>query len=56
MDEKTAWENFCRTGKVKDYIKYTEVINALEFSIAMQNLENMGQNSTDDNKNTGAYN
>ncbi len=27
MDEKNAWKNFCRTGKVEDYIKYSQMKN-----------------------------
>ncbi len=25
MDEKQAWRNFAQTGKIEDYIKYTQV-------------------------------
>ncbi|WP_143826219.1 hypothetical protein [Scatolibacter rhodanostii] len=27
MDEKNAWENFCKTGKAEDYIKYSQMKN-----------------------------
>lgn len=28
MDEKTAWSNFCMTGKAEDYIKYAQLKNS----------------------------
>ncbi len=39
MDEKTAWENFCKTGKITDYIKYTEVKNDTAFVNAVTNFD-----------------
>ncbi len=27
MDEKQAWNLFARTGKIEDYIKYTQIRN-----------------------------
>lgn len=25
INENLAWQNFCKTGKVEDYIKYTQI-------------------------------
>lgn len=28
MDEKTAWNMFCQTGKIQDYINYSNIKNS----------------------------
>ncbi len=52
MDEKKAWELFCKTGKVKDYIVYTQIKTKEDVSgkTAAPYI-----NTEDDNKNKGTY-
>ena len=30
MDEKTAWRIFCSTGKITDYMNYSQIHHSLE--------------------------
>lgn len=57
MDEKTAWEIFCATGKVTDYMRYSEIKNDIEFVKTIEELENTSYlGEVNDNKNPGTYN
>ncbi|MFI3325468.1 MAG: hypothetical protein R3Y35_04760 [Clostridia bacterium] len=57
MDEKTAWKIFCSTGKVTDYMRYSEIKNEVEFVKNIKEIEDLSYlGEVNDNKNPGTYN
>lgn len=48
MDEKTAWQCFLKTGKVSDYLRYTEARNC--------SITDVKKDVSDDHKDGRTYN
>lgn len=53
MDEKNAWKLFCDSGKIQDYINYTQIKNNAE---AVNNTAPVNLRDLDASKNRGSYN